>query len=123
MAGEITRVEMLGCYDVFLNFRGEDMMPTNFTNILFTRLCQFGVNTFKDDDGETQVVSLDQLVETIEGSKISIIIFTKNDVDSMECLNKLVKVLDYKNLLVLPFSTMLILLKLVNKQGHLVKPW
>ncbi|CAN4081160.1 unnamed protein product [Withania somnifera] len=102
MAAEITRVEMLGSYDVFLNFRGEDMMQTNFIDVLFTRLSQFGVNTFKDDDGEREVVSLDQVLKTIEGSSISIIIFTKNYADSTECLDKLVKVVDCRHLLVLP---------------------
>ncbi|PHU20117.1 hypothetical protein BC332_11268 [Capsicum chinense] len=77
-------------------------MPINLIDVLFTRLCQFGINSFKDDDGDTKVVSLDQLLQTIEGSRISFIIFSKCYADSRDCLDNLVKVVEWKHLLVLP---------------------
>ncbi|KAF3674735.1 hypothetical protein FXO38_05084 [Capsicum annuum] len=76
-------------------------MPINLIDVLFTRLCQFGINSFKDDDGDTKVVSLDQLLQTIEGSRISFIIFSKCYADSRDCLDNLVKVVEWKHLLVL----------------------
>ena len=80
-------------YDVFLSFRGEDTRM-NFTSNLNGFLNMRGINTFIDDDlprGEEISV---KLLETIECSRISIIIFSENYASSTWCLNELVKILE-----------------------------
>ncbi|PHT83935.1 hypothetical protein T459_12378 [Capsicum annuum] len=65
-------------YDVFLSFRGEDTRKT-FTNNLYTRLCKFGVNTFRDDDELRRGREIaSELLKAIEESRISIVIFSEN---------------------------------------------
>ncbi|XP_060198570.1 disease resistance protein RUN1-like [Lycium barbarum] len=92
---------IFGSYDVFLSFRGEEMQKSTFTDDLYARLNQFEVNTFLDDDDGVQVESSFEIVKAIEGSRISIIVFTENYACSKLCLDKLVKVLDCGHL-VLP---------------------
>ncbi|KAJ4723749.1 Disease resistance protein (TIR-NBS-LRR class) [Melia azedarach] len=92
-------------YDVFLSFRGKDTRK-NFTSHLFDALDKKRVNTFIDkyiSKGER--ISTDLLNEIIEGSKISILIFSQNYADSKWCLDELVKILDCKqkkNQIVIP---------------------
>ncbi|XP_019149894.1 PREDICTED: TMV resistance protein N-like [Ipomoea nil] len=91
-------------YDVFLSFRGETRR--SFTDHLYENLCQAGINTFRDNEeirkGENISV---ELLKAIEGSKISIVVFSKTYAQSRWCLDELVKILDcQKNLqqMVLP---------------------
>ena len=82
-------------YDVFLSFRGEDTR-NGFTNHLNGILRHRGITTFIDDElrrGEEISV---KLLEAIESSRISIIIFSQNYAFSTWCLDELVKILDCK---------------------------
>ncbi|KAK7262630.1 hypothetical protein RJT34_30205 [Clitoria ternatea] len=81
-------------YDVFVSFRGEDTR-NNFTDHLFGALHTKGIVTFKDDlklkKGEP--IS-SELLEAIEGSKILIVVFSKNYASSTWCLQELAKIAD-----------------------------
>nr|XP_016500254.1 PREDICTED: disease resistance protein TAO1-like isoform X2 [Nicotiana tabacum] len=83
-------------YDVFLSFRGEDTRKT-FTGHLYSKLCDVGINTFIDDEElrKGDVIS-SKLEKAIEGSRISIIVFSRNYASSSWCLNELVKILECK---------------------------
>ena len=82
-------------YDVFLSFRGEDTR-TNFTSNLNGFLNMRGINTFIDDDLPRGEEISANLIEAIECSRISIIIFSENYASSTWCLNELVKILECK---------------------------
>ncbi|ESR54992.1 hypothetical protein CICLE_v10023391mg [Citrus x clementina] len=78
-------------YDVFLSFRGEDTRD-NFTSILHYVLSLKSIKTFIDDQlirGENISHSL---LDTIEASSISIIIFSER-----WCLDELLKILECKH--------------------------
>ncbi|KAG6676636.1 hypothetical protein I3842_15G162100 [Carya illinoinensis] len=82
------------CYDVFLSFRGKDTRNT-FTAHLYRALTQKGIRTFLDKD---ELIRGDEispaLLEAIEVSRISIIVFSKNYASSTWCLDELLKILD-----------------------------
>ncbi|KAL5560015.1 hypothetical protein UlMin_036226 [Ulmus minor] len=93
-------------YDVFISFRGEDTR-NGFTSHLHSALC----------DGKQITAYIDQvdlekgdtispaLLQAIEGSAISIIVFSKNYASSRWCLDELVHILkckEKKNQIVLP---------------------
>ncbi|CAL9019467.1 unnamed protein product [Prunus brigantina] len=81
---------------VFLSFRGEDTRH-NFTDHLYSALCQRGINTFRDDDDLRRGEEISRaLLTAIEESKISVIVFSKNYASSRWCLDELVKILDCK---------------------------
>ena len=83
-------------YDVFLSFRGEDTR-NGFTSHLNGILRHNGISTFMDDElprGEKISV---EILEAIESSNISIIVFSKNYASSTWCLDELVKILECKN--------------------------
>ncbi|XP_044511589.1 disease resistance protein RPV1-like [Mangifera indica] len=82
-------------YDVFLSFRGEDTR-NGFTSHLNAALCRMKIKTFIDDGLRRGDWISSSLVEAIEGSKISIIIFSKNYASSKWCLQELVKILECK---------------------------
>ncbi|KAJ4723403.1 Disease resistance protein (TIR-NBS-LRR class) family [Melia azedarach] len=84
-------------YEVFLSFRGEDTRET-FTSHLFYGLCQKKVKTFIDEDLEKGDEISPTLVNAIQRSKISIIIFSKDYAFSKWCLGELVKILECKKL-------------------------
>ncbi|XP_062026304.1 disease resistance protein RPV1-like [Rosa rugosa] len=85
-------------YDVFLSFRGVDTR-NNFTGHLHTYLVQKGINTFIDDDELRKGEEISSaLLKAIEGSKISIVIFSENYASSRWCLDELVKILKCKEL-------------------------
>ena len=83
-------------YDVFLNFRGEDTRVI-FISHLYAALCRKKIKTFTDDEdlNRGDEISPD-LLNAIEGSKISVIIFSKGYASSKWCLNELVMILDCK---------------------------
>ncbi|XP_042483890.1 disease resistance protein RPV1-like isoform X2 [Macadamia integrifolia] len=76
-------------YDVFLNFRGKDTR-NNFTGFLYKALKDGGINVFIDSQnlwtGEAVGPALGR---AIEGSKISIPIFSKGYAHSKWCLREL----------------------------------
>ena len=80
-------------YDVFLSFRGEDTRD-GFTSHLHSTFCDKGFDTFIDNDlprgGEISI----ELLEAIESSKVSIIVFSENYASSSWCLDELVKILE-----------------------------
>ena len=85
-----------GRYDVFLSFRGEDTRD-NFTSHLFAALRQKRIKIFIDEEANRgDEISL-ALLNAIEGSKISVVIFSKNYASSTWCLDELVKILECKN--------------------------
>ncbi|KAJ4723747.1 putative disease resistance protein (TIR-NBS-LRR class) [Melia azedarach] len=85
-------------YDVFLSFRGEDTRE-NFTSHLFAALSRKKINTFVDEGiHKGERISADLLNAIIEGSKISVIILSKNYADSKWCLDELVKILNCKKM-------------------------
>ncbi|XP_052114071.1 disease resistance protein Roq1 [Arachis duranensis] len=80
-------------YDVFLSFRGEDTRH-GFTGHLYDALRRSGVNTFIDDENlRTGETIRPQLLQSIEASKISIVVFSTNYAASTWCLDELVQIL------------------------------
>ncbi|ESR55059.1 hypothetical protein CICLE_v10023418mg, partial [Citrus x clementina] len=87
-----------GNYEVFLNFRGEDTRRS-FTCYLYDALNERKkIRTFIDDEGLGRGDEIsDALLNAIQGSKISVVIFSKDYASSKWCLNELVKILECKN--------------------------
>ncbi|XP_040995563.1 disease resistance protein RUN1-like isoform X2 [Juglans microcarpa x Juglans regia] len=82
-------------HDVFLSFRGEDVRH-NFISHLYQALDQRGINTYIDNNLERGEEISPALFKAIEGSMISIIVFSKNYAESRWCLDELLKILDCK---------------------------
>ncbi|BFG15437.1 hypothetical protein CerSpe_017110 [Prunus speciosa] len=81
---------------VFLSFRGEDTRH-NFTDHLYSALCQEGIVTFRDDNELRRGEEISNaLLTAIEDSKISVVVFSENYASSEWCLDELVKILDCK---------------------------
>ena len=80
-------------YDVFLSFRGEDTC-VNFTDHLYHALTKTGFRTFRDDDeirkGEDHS---SEILQAIQGSRIFLIVLSKNYASSTGCLEELVEIL------------------------------
>ncbi|KAJ7962589.1 Disease resistance protein (TIR-NBS-LRR class) [Quillaja saponaria] len=84
-------------YDVFLSFRGEDTR-NNFTSHLKAALCRTKIQTFIDDEELDRGDEISpSLLEAIEQSKLSVIIFSKNYSSSRWCLDELEKIVECKN--------------------------
>ena len=60
-------------HDIFLSFRGEDTRY-DFTDRLYTTLCDYGLTTFFDKNLERGEEISKELLKTIEMSMISIIV-------------------------------------------------
>ncbi|XP_057733490.1 disease resistance protein RPV1-like isoform X2 [Arachis stenosperma] len=93
-------------YDVFLSFRGEDTRYS-FTGFLYDALFRKGVRVFMDDEelkGGDRIAQ--SLVNAIQQSKISIVVFSENYATSRWCLDELVEIVECmelkKRLLVWP---------------------
>ncbi|KAK9205636.1 hypothetical protein WN943_015904 [Citrus x changshan-huyou] len=85
-------------YDVFLSFRGEDTRD-NFTSHLYAALCRKKIKTFIDDEELRRGDYISPaILDAIQGSKISVIILSKDYASSKWCLNELVKILECKNM-------------------------
>ncbi|XP_061990783.1 TMV resistance protein N-like [Rosa rugosa] len=82
-------------YHVFLSFRGEDTRY-NFTDHLYNALRREGIITFMDDQLRRGEEISTELLQAIDQSRISIIVFSKNYASSKWCLEELVKILDCK---------------------------
>ena len=80
-------------FDVFLSFRGEDTR-NNFTDHLFVNLDRMGINTFRDDQLERGEQIKSELLKTIEESRISIVVFSKDYAQSKWCLDELAKIME-----------------------------
>ncbi|KAK9070333.1 hypothetical protein SSX86_010734 [Deinandra increscens subsp. villosa] len=92
-------------YDVFLSFRGEDTRKT-FVDHIYRALMDRKICTYKDDETLQQGESIGvSLFKAIEESKIAIIIFSKNYVNSSWCLDELAYIMKCKvgrGLIVMP---------------------
>ncbi|MED6133274.1 hypothetical protein PIB30_026858 [Stylosanthes scabra] len=81
-------------YEVFISFRGTDTRK-DFTNNLYQALLRKGIHTFFDDEelrkGEEITPAL---LEAIEGSRIAIVVFSKNYASSSFCLLELAKIME-----------------------------
>ncbi|KAM5549066.1 disease resistance protein RPV1-like [Rosa sericea] len=82
-------------HDVFLSFRGADTR-NNFTGHLYRNLVQEGIKTFIDNDLTRGEDITKELLEVIEGSRISIVVFSANYASSKWCLDELVKIFQCK---------------------------
>ncbi|CAL8107729.1 unnamed protein product [Prunus armeniaca] len=81
-------------YQVFLSFRGEDTRK-GFTGHLHAALSDAGIRAFLDDNElERAEFIKTQLEQAIDGSMISIIVFSKSYADSTWCLDELVKIME-----------------------------
>uniref|UniRef100_A0A6N2MB65 TIR domain-containing protein n=1 Tax=Salix viminalis TaxID=40686 RepID=A0A6N2MB65_SALVM len=81
-------------YDVFLSFRGEDTRKT-ITDHLHSALEQAGIRTFKGDYEVSRGGEISpQLLRAIEGSRISVVVFSTNYASSRWCLDELVKIIE-----------------------------
>jgi hypothetical protein len=82
-------------YDVFLSFRGKDTR-NNFTSHLYDAMRRKKIKTFIDEGLERGEEITPALLKTIEESRISVVIFSKNYASSPWCLDELVKILECK---------------------------
>ncbi|KAM5569748.1 hypothetical protein ABKV19_016985 [Rosa sericea] len=82
-------------HHVFLSFRGEDTR-NNFTGHLCNALHREGIITFMDDQLRRGEEISTELLQAIEQSRISIIVFSRNYASSKWCLDELVKILECK---------------------------
>ncbi|XP_040365786.1 disease resistance protein RPV1 isoform X2 [Rosa chinensis] len=85
-------------YDVFLSFRGEDTRK-GFTGHLHMALKEAGINAFIDDQLRRGEDITAELVQAIEGSRISVIVFSRRYADSGWCLEELVKIMECRTTL------------------------
>jgi hypothetical protein len=84
-------------HDVFLSFRGKDTRKT-FTDHLYTALVHAGIHTFRDDDELPRGNHIsNELLKAIQGSRVSIVVFSKGYASSSWCLDELVEILHCKN--------------------------
>ena len=84
-------------YDVFLSFRGKDTR-NNFTSHLYDALCRKKIKNIIDDRLERGQEITPSLLKTIEESRISVVIFSKNYASSPWCVDELVKILECKEI-------------------------
>ena len=80
-------------FDVFLSFRGEDTRR-GFVSHLYKALDQHGIRTFIDNNLHRGENISEELLQTIENSSASIIVFSKNYASSSWCLDELAKIID-----------------------------
>jgi len=81
-------------YDVFVSFRGEDTR-NNLTDHLFGAFHKKSIVAFRDDTKLKKGENISsELLQAIEGSRILIVIFSKNYASSTWCLQELAKIAD-----------------------------
>jgi len=80
-------------HDVFLNFRGEDTR-SNFVSHLDAALTNAGIATYIDRQLHKGTELGPELSRAIEGSHISIVIFSKRYTESSWCLNELKTIME-----------------------------
>ena len=79
---------------MFLSFRGEDTRR-NFVSHLYAALSNAGVNTFLDEEKLDKGQMLPkEISRAIEGSKMSLVVFSENYAQSTWCLSELEKILE-----------------------------
>ncbi|KAH9781651.1 Disease resistance-like protein DSC1 [Citrus sinensis] len=80
-------------YDVFLSFREEETSDS-FTSHLYSALCETSIETFIDDQLVRGNEISQFLLDAIEASSISVIVFSEGYASSRWCLDELLKILD-----------------------------
>ena len=81
-------------YDVFVSFRGEDTRRS-FVSHLYAALTNAGIRTFLDEEELRKSEELGAgLRRAIEGSRISIVVFSENYAGSSWCLKELVHIME-----------------------------
>ncbi|XVF07073.1 hypothetical protein REPUB_Repub06bG0105900 [Reevesia pubescens] len=86
-------------WDVFLSFRGEDTRD-GITHSLYTSLEAEGVRVFRDDDGLNRGDEIaPSLLEAIEDSAASIVIFSRKYASSRWCLEELARISELRRLI------------------------
>ncbi|CAL5417319.1 unnamed protein product [Camellia sinensis] len=80
-------------YDVFLSFAVDTR--NNFTDHLYEALVEAGIHTFWDEDELLRGHEISSvLLKSIEESRISIVVFSRNYASSIWCLDELVKIIE-----------------------------
>ncbi|KAL1074997.1 hypothetical protein V6Z11_D11G328300 [Gossypium hirsutum] len=81
-------------YDVFLSFRGKDTRD-GFVSHLYKDLGRKNIETFIDDEELRKGDEISgALLTAIQGSRVSVIVFSKDYASSKWCLAELVKIMD-----------------------------
>jgi len=80
-------------YDVFVSFRGTDIRQ-DFLSHLIEAFSQRHINAFVDNKIVKGDVLSEALIRAIEGSSISLIIFSQDYASSHWCLSELVKIVE-----------------------------
>ncbi|TYI03292.1 hypothetical protein ES332_A11G328000v1 [Gossypium tomentosum] len=81
-------------YDVFLSFRGKDTRD-GFVSYLYKDLCRKNIETFIDDEELRKGDEISgALLTAIQGSRVSVIVFSEDYASSKWCLAELVKIMD-----------------------------
>ncbi|CAJ1949164.1 unnamed protein product [Sphenostylis stenocarpa] len=81
-------------FEVFLSFRGEDTRAS-FTSHLYTALQNAGIVVFKDDESLPRGKQISPSLRlTIEQSRISVVVFSKNYGESRWCIKELIKIME-----------------------------
>ncbi|KAM7474275.1 hypothetical protein LguiB_021518 [Lonicera macranthoides] len=83
-------------YDVFLSFSGDTR--NSFTDHLYAALDQQGFSIFRDDKIEKGENLNSGLKKGIRGSKILVIVISKNYASSEWCLDELVMILEQRRI-------------------------
>ncbi|BAT92811.1 TMV resistance protein [Vigna angularis] len=79
-------------YDVFVSFRGEDTR-NNFTSFLFGDLHRAGIVAFRDDECIKKGDFIaPELLQAIQGSRLFVVVLSKNYASSTWCLRELVEI-------------------------------
>ena len=93
MASDSSPFDLGWTYDVFLSFRGEDTRY-NFIDHLYNALVGKGIITFRDDQLMRGEKIVPELLNAIEKSRSSIVVFSKTYADSTWCLDELAKIME-----------------------------
>ncbi|KAL2337842.1 hypothetical protein Fmac_012288 [Flemingia macrophylla] len=79
-------------HEVFLSFRGNDTRA--FISHLYASFQNVGINVFKDESLSREYEISPSLLQAIEQSRISVIVFSRNYAGSRWCLHELEKIME-----------------------------
>ncbi|KAF8016829.1 hypothetical protein BT93_H2137 [Corymbia citriodora subsp. variegata] len=84
-------------FDVFINFRGEDVRY-GFVTDLHSCLIHGGINAYIDSEDLRRGDEILELMKAIDESRIAVLVFSENYASSRWCLDELVKVMECRRL-------------------------